>query len=39
MYEHKHMYLKGKWRNIGQVHLVYTANPITLKEQGINYVT
>jgi hypothetical protein len=35
MYEHKHGYLKGKLRNIGKMHLVYIANPITLKEQGM----
>jgi hypothetical protein len=31
MYEHKHMYLKVKLRNIGKVHLVYIANHVTLK--------
>jgi hypothetical protein len=31
MYEHRHKYLKGKLRNIEKVHLVYIANPITLR--------
>jgi hypothetical protein len=35
MYEHRHRYLEGKLRNIGKVHLVYIANPITIKEQGL----
>jgi hypothetical protein len=35
MYEHRHRYLKGKLRNIEKVHLVYIANPITLKEEGM----
>jgi hypothetical protein len=35
MCEHEHMYLKGKLRNIGKVHLMYIANPIALKDEGM----